>query len=285
MKGFQPPTLQEGYQGIAIVRSFEACVDLVALLSPPLTLFKFPRTAHLLNLGAATEDDILQPTSSAFPASTLTPESQVVVTEKIDGANLGISLDSSGRILIQNRAHWLNSKTHFQFKKLDIWVEKHREALTGILGVDPTFPERYILFGEWMVCVHSIKYTRLPSRFLAFDLYDRSRKVFVSRNVLEARLGGSGIAIVPTVMCIEGQPEEGAGPVMPSDEELKGMVQQPSRFYDGRVEGVYVKVEKDGIVVGRGKVVRADFIAGNEHWTRGNLELNGFDNDSKLFDE
>ena len=285
MKGFQPPTLQEGYQGIAIVRSFEACVELVALLSPPLTLFKFPRTAHLLNLGAATEDDILQSTSSAFPASALTPESQVVVTEKIDGANLGISLDSSGRILIQNRAHWVNSKTHFQFKKLDIWVEKHREALTGILGVDPIFPERYILFGEWMVCVHSIKYTRLPNRFLAFDLYDRSRKVFVSRDVLEAKLGGSGIAIVPTVMRIEGHPEEGAGPVMPSDEELKGMVQQPSRFYDGRVEGVYVKVEKGGVVVGRGKVVRADFIAGNEHWTRGDLELNGIDNDPKLVDE
>ena len=136
-----------------------------------------------------------------------------------------------------------------------------------------------------MVCVHSIKYTRLPNRFLAFDLYDRSRKVFASRDVLEAALAGSGIAIVPTVMRIEGRPEGGAGPVMPSDEELRGMVQQPSRFYDGRVEGVYVKVEKDGVVVGRGKVVRADFIAGNEHWTRGDLELNGFDNDPKLVDE
>ncbi len=101
---------------------------------------------------------------------------------------------------------------------------------------------------------------------------------------MEAKLEGSGIAIVPTVMRIEGRPEEGAGPLMPNDEELKGMVQQPSRFYDGRVEGVYVKVEKDGVVVGRGKVVRADFIAGNEHWTRGDLELNGFDNDARLVD-
>jgi len=261
------------------VRSFEACAELVALLSPPLTLFKFPRTAHLLNLGAATEDDIVQPTSSsAFSAASLTPESQIVITEKIDGANLGISLDSSGRILIQNRAHWVNSKTHFQFKKLDIWVEQHREALTRTLGADSSFPERYVLFGEWMVCVHSIKYTRLPNRFLAFDLYDRSRKVFTSREVLEARLEGSEVPIVPTIMRISGGPEEGAGPVMPSDEALRGMVQQPSRFYDGRVEGVYVKVEKDGIVVGRGKVVRADFIAGNEHWTRGDLELNGVSN-------
>jgi len=81
-------------------------------------LYKAPRTAHLLNLGAATEDDIVQPTSSAFSASIFTPSSQVVITEKIDGANLGISLDSSGRIL--NHAQWVNSKTHLRFKKLDI---------------------------------------------------------------------------------------------------------------------------------------------------------------------
>jgi len=137
VRGFQPPTPQEGYHGLVIVRSFEACVELVVLLSPPLTLFKFPRTAHLLNLGAATEDDIVQSTSSsAFSAASLTPESQILITEKIDGANLGISLDSSGRILIQNRAHWVNSKTHFQFKKLDIWVEQHRQALPRIIGVD-----------------------------------------------------------------------------------------------------------------------------------------------------
>jgi atypical dual specificity phosphatase len=279
LKELQPPTLQEGYQGITIIRSFEACAELVVLLSPPLTLFKFPRTAHLLDLGAATEDDIVQSSSLAFSASTCTPESQIVITEKIDGANLGISLDPSGQILIQNRAHWVNSKTHFQFKKLDVWVEKHREALTQILGIDSSFLGRYILFGEWMVCVHSIKYTRLPDRFLAFDLYDRSKKMFAARDALEARLEGTGIAIVPRMMTIKGRPEEGAGPVMPSDEELKAMVQWPSRFYDGRVEGVYIKFEKDGIVVGRGKVVRADFIAGNEHWTRGDLELNEFDHD------
>jgi len=106
-----------------------------------------------------------------------------------------------------------------------------------------------------MVCMHSIKYMRLPNRFLAFDLFDRSRRVCASRAVLEARLEGSGIAIVPTVMRIEGRPEEGAGPIMPSDEELKEIVQQPSRFHDGRVEGVYAKAEKDGTFDDRASVL------------------------------
>jgi len=39
-------------------------------------------------------------------------------------------------------------------------------------------------------------------------------------------------------MRIHGRMEEGAGAIMQIDEELEGMAQQPSRFYDGRVEGV-----------------------------------------------
>lgn len=62
---------------------------------------------------------------------------------------------------------------------------------------------------------------------------------------------------------------------MPGDEELRELVQKRSSYYDGRMEGVYLKVEKNGRVVSRGKVVRGDFIPGNEHWTRGNLRVNG----------
>lgn len=38
--------------------------------------------------------------------------------------------------------------------------------------------------------------------------------------------------------------------------------------------GVYVKIEREGRVASRGKVVRADFIAGNTHWGKGPLRLN-----------
>jgi atypical dual specificity phosphatase len=55
------------------------------------------------------------------------------------------------------------------------------------------------------------------------------------------------------------------------------MVQLPSNFWGGRVEGIYVKIERNSCVVSRGKVVRSDFIAGNEHWSRGNLRINGLE--------
>ena len=52
------------------------------------------------------------------------------------------------------------------------------------------------------------------------------------------------------------------------------MIQGISAFGEGRMEGVYVKVESDGKVRGRGKIVRPDFIAGNQHWTKGQIEFN-----------
>ena len=43
---------------------------------------------HLLNLGAGMEGDIAQSTLLAFFASSFTPECQIAITEKINGAKL-----------------------------------------------------------------------------------------------------------------------------------------------------------------------------------------------------
>ncbi len=136
-----------------------------------------------------------------------------------------------------------------------------------VLDRDPLFAQRYVLFGEWLVATHSIPYTRLPDWFMAFDLYDRSTDAWADRRTLEGLLRGTEIRIVPVV-------HQGR---MPEEEELREMVQRPSVFYEGRVEGVYVKVERGGRVVSRGKVVRADFITGNELWSKGPLQLNALE--------
>ncbi|KAJ7157204.1 ATP dependent DNA ligase [Mycena filopes] len=258
-KALVGPTLTEGFKAIIHIKSFAAAEELVQRLSPPVGVFKFPRTPHLINLGAATPDDVL-----TSDLSTLT--GHVVITEKVDGANMGFWLASDGEIRVQNRSHYVSPATHEQFKRLGLWVDSHRTALTRILGRDPHFASRYVLYGEWLAVTHSIPYTQLPDRFMAFDVYDRSTDSWGDRAGLQALLDGTGIALVPVVY-------EGA---WPGETALRAMVQRPSQFWDGRVEGVYVKFERDGQVVSRGKVVRADFIAGNEHWTRGNLRVNEF---------
>jgi atypical dual specificity phosphatase len=261
-KGFVQPTLEEGFKAIVTVRSFAAAQELVLSLSPTIGIYKFPRTPHLINLGAATSDDVVT------DVSVLPTQGHVIITEKIDGANMGFSLSSDrSRIVVQNRSHYVNSSTHEQFKKLGSWVERHQGDLYKILDRDPHFAERYILFGEWMFATHSIPYTHLPDRFLAFDFYDRSSRTWADRKTLSALLCTTSIPLVPIL-------HEG---VMPSDTELRNMVQLPSNFWGGRVEGIYVKIERNSCVVSRGKVVRSDFIAGNEHWSRGNLRINGLE--------
>ncbi|KAG9047363.1 hypothetical protein FS837_002469 [Tulasnella sp. UAMH 9824] len=272
-KAFEMPTLAEGFEGIAIVRSFEAATEVLRKLSPA-GLFKFPRTPHLIDLGAATEDDLVMVPTEPDPAlgQVLGQHNHAVITEKVDGANLGISLSPERSLLVQNRSHYVNSASHEQFKKLDYWLEQHREELYAILDTDPTFPERYILFGEWVTATHSITYTRLPSRFIAFDLYDRRMRSFETYDRLKGRLikNAPSIPIVPLLW-------EGPESAMPDESQLKEMVQTPSQYYDGPVEGVYLKIEskREGRVIRRGKVVRGDFITGNEHWTKGIIKWNG----------
>lgn len=264
------PRLEEGFKSILIIRSLAAADLLVRKLSPPLELFKFPRTPHLFDLGAATSDDIV---SDVLPfAGADTEELDVIFTEKVDGANMGISLDAGRSFVVQNRSHYVTSDYHAQFSKLTSWLDTPHisQALHAILGADPYFPERYILFGEWMCATHSVAYTDLPDLFIAFDLYDRSLNRWATRDVLEQIVGARGIALVPIINRVT------LRTLIFTREEFGNMVQRSSRFYDGRVEGIYIKMERGGTLVHRAKVVRDDFIAGNQHWSKGMLRWNGF---------
>ncbi|KAF2227863.1 hypothetical protein BDZ85DRAFT_292893 [Elsinoe ampelina] len=267
-RALTPPTLTEPFSAILTLPSFPASISALHLLTTPtLPLTKFPRTPHLLDLGATTPDDILSP----LPTQTHAQQSRLTIEEKLDGANLGLSLTSCGtRILAQNRSHHVTSSYHEQFRPLDAWVATHSAALKRVLGRDGHMPDRWTLYGEWLVARHSVAYTSLPAPFLAFDLYDRVERVFVSRRLLVRALEGTGVYAVPVLE--EREVGRGVG-----EGELRGLVQRRSRFGEGRVEGVYVRFE-DGEgrrTTGRGKVVRGDFIQGDEHWTKRGVVRNG----------
>lgn len=259
----QPPTLTEGFAAIITITSFSAARQAIHLFSSEPGLIKFPRTPHLLNLGAKTDDDIVLPPFTGLSGN-------ITIEEKIDGANMGISLDFDGSIRVQNRSHWISANDHAQFKPLTRWISEHEPALKRLLFQDATFSERYILYGEWMVAKHSIQYTRLPDRFLAFDLYDRLDRTFVSRGVLSAALEGTGIFQVPLIAQVDKLEEE----------EIHRCLEGKSVFGDSRIEGIYVRREDDKRqkTLDRSKVVRGDFIAGNEHWGKQTLVLNGLIN-------
>lgn len=171
-------------------------------------LFKFPRTRHLFDAGGSgvSRDDLLMDPGeeAAFYSRSSKGKGSskassrggsggrvVAMEEKVDGANLGISIDAETlQFKVQNRSHFINSKTHRQFANLDSWLSEHSEGLFKVMGSDPC---RYVIFGEWLYATHSIAYTRLPDYFLAFDVYDRKVGKFLSWRERNKCLEGTGI--------------------------------------------------------------------------------------------
>jgi atypical dual specificity phosphatase len=230
----------------------------VSTIPEELGLLKFPRTRHLLNLGSATRDDLLIPPDDV---KRIFLNREVLVEEKIDGANMGLSIVDC-KIVAQNRSHYVSADYHVQFKHLDKWIHQHSPVLWEILESD-----RFILYGEWCYAKHSIPYSELSDWFTAFDLFDRLENKFWSRSRLEARLEGTGIALIPLI-CRRS---------FKNTEELRKLVQTKSRYYDGPVEGVVVRVcdSDDMFIEDRGKIVRSDFLSGDVHWMKYDCNPNG----------
>ncbi|BCQ24713.1 RNA ligase family protein [Caballeronia sp. NK8] len=220
-------------------------------------LFRFPHTPHLTWLGRGEpRDDKVLTTAEARELLA----SDVVVEEKVDGANVGFSVSAEGNLLAQNRGHYLAAPYAGQFSRLRSWMPAHEEAFVEALGSE------LIAFGEWCAARHSLSYDRLPDWWLLFDIYDRNERRFwstVRRNQWATDLG------IPTVPTLErGKLSLGC---------LKKMMQESrSAFSTGPLEGVVIRCEDDAWLRTRAKLVRADFIQHIEsHWRNRALEWNG----------
>lgn len=217
-------------------------------------MFKFPSTPHLVNLGSVSirDDKIFSKEElSAFLAH------EIVVEEKIDGANLGISFNAAGNIVLQNRGNLLSEPYLGQWKRLGSWLNSHIDGLFDAIGLDK------ILFGEWCFARHSILYKSLPDWFIGFDVYIKSEGKFLSskrRNQIFEMADIISIA------------ELGRG-VFTLDDLLKIMGE--SHYTDAPCEGLYLRQENENWLLQRAKLVRAEFVQAIEtHWSKRQLEPN-----------
>lgn len=269
-----PPTAEEGFERVdTLLDDNDANALLEELGCPPIPeaettgadagLFKFPRTPHIANLGAATRGDKLL--SASDVTLLIGAGHEVFASEKVDGAQLGFSIGYDGRVVVQNRGHVVDSAYHPQFKPLDKWIAKHMSDLWQVLQADE-HPGRFILFGEWLYARHSVPYASLPDLFLAFDLYDREEGAFLAFDAMVDRLAPTTIHPVPLLH---------RGPIKGMD-GLKALVTGKSAYGDGPREGVVVKLCRDGKVALRGKLVNAGFLEGLSagRWNRGGVVPN-----------
>jgi ATP-dependent RNA circularization protein (DNA/RNA ligase family) len=217
---------------------------------------RFPRTPHLVwPLDRPPNDDRVL--SAAESAAFLVGD--VIVEEKVDGANIGLSLDAQGTIRAQNRGSWIERGAHPQFQPLWAWIAARHSVLTEILR-----PDR-ILFGEWCFAVHSVRYARLPDWFLAFDVFDCLSERFWSTERRDRLLEATGICRVPRLL---------AGHT--SLAALQEILQSGgSRLGNDALEGLYVRRETTEWLEGRAKLVRSEFLLTiDEHWSSRPLERN-----------
>jgi len=218
--------------------------------------FKFPHTPLLawLGEGGPRADKVLSPDERA---SFL--RHPVVVEEKVDGANVGISFDASLSLVVRNRGAVLGAGAHPQFQALWPWLAQRRERLAEALE------SKLVLFGEWCFAVHSVRYDRLPDYFLTIDVYDTQMRMFWSADRRDELARNLGLAPVPRL---------GDGRFT-----LQGLRQllgsTTSHIGSEPMEGLYLRWEERGWLQERAKLVRPEFAqAIEEHWTSRPLERN-----------
>jgi ATP-dependent RNA circularization protein (DNA/RNA ligase family) len=218
--------------------------------------FRFPHTPHLAWLGSGTprDDKVL----SVADADALL-SGEVVIEEKLDGANLGVSVDEDGRLRLQNRGQYLVPPFGGQFSRATAWMERHQERLA------PTLGDELMLFGEWCAARHSVVYDHLPDWFIAFDLYDRPAGRFWSKQRRDAWLDRLNLPAVPALA--RGRT---------TFAKLKALTMtSTSRFGNTPLEGVIIRRDGAEFLERRAKLVRPDFAqAIVEHWRNRRLEWN-----------
>lgn len=216
--------------------------------------FKFPSTPHLATLAGV---DIRGDKVLSESECNEFLQYELVVEEKVDGANLGISFDSEGNVRAQNRGAYLHLPGSGQWKKLGDWLALRTDTLFWHLS------NQFILFGEWCYAQHSVFYDRLPDWFLGFDIYDKQFGRFLSAERRDALLREMCIAEVPVLA--RGHFE------YPEIQKLLST----SKLSDQLAEGLYLRFDQDDWLAQRAKLVRPAFIqAVEQHWSRSAIRPN-----------
>ena len=240
-------------------------------------IHKYPRTQHIQGSRIQQGDEDLE----QIPFSSITGR-HLVVEEKMDGANCAVSFTAERALRLQSRGHYLlGGAREKHFALLKQWASTHSRSLWEKLG------NRHVMYGEWLYAKHTVFYDALPHYFMEFDVLDVEKGEFLSTSRRAGLLDG-----VPTTsvrVLFEGELEkieQLTGLIGPSnfitashmdrlreqcrrheiDQELTPAQTDPTAL----MEGLYIKVEEDGIVKERYKVVRAAFLQAvlqsDGHW-------------------
>ena len=180
---------------------------------------------------------------------------EMIVEEKMDGANVGIIRHKKG-FALQRRGGLVGESEHEQFSFFNNWA--HQQNYDKIMSL----PIGVLLYGELLYAVHTLRYDKLPDFVLIFDVKQNGR--WLNYDDRKKLCDDHKFKMVPLL---------GRGTYTKLD--LIKMVPKASA-YGPVAEGIVVKrYAKHGYF--RGKIVKSEFIKAmeeSEHWNTKPIEKN-----------
>lgn len=201
----------------------------------------FPRITHLSWKPNIVSGDLVSQNDNIIFSD------NVIIEEKVDGASVGMALVNS-HPLIRNRNHVLNkgylkdTPAKMQFRPLWNWFYENKELFKNLNDV---YSQPVSVYGEWMYAQHGMKYDKLPSYFIAYELFFPEENRWTS---IDPELG-----FITT---------KRLGTKIDSYEMLENLTNELSEFSSELREGVVVKIKSGNNIIERFKMVRQGFVQG-----------------------
>ena len=241
-------------------------------------IFKYPRTRHLEGSRQQQGDEDLDCARLCELRG-----KHLVLEEKVDGANCGISFGRDKKMYLQSRGHFLNGGYgERQFDLFKLWAGCFEDQLRRLLG------DRYVMYGEWLYAKHTVFYDRLPHYFMEFDIFDKQERRFYStrrrREFLESAPFVRSVRVLTegTFQTVDDIAKWIGPSLFISGKSEKSFLAQCQKSgvnaqtafrqtdLTGIMEGIYIKVEAGAYVMGRLKFVRGSFLNAildsESHW-------------------
>ena len=247
-------------------------------------IFKYPRTRHLEGSREQAGDEDLKCVKFDEIRG-----KYLVLEEKVDGANCGISFGEDGKMFLQS-----------QFDLFKLWAGCFEDRLCRLLE------DRYVMYGEWLYAKHTVFYDRLPHFFMEFDIFDKKEGRFFSTRkrrefLREAPFIQSVRVLTEGYFETSEEIKKWIGPSLfiskEPEESLRAQCQKNKADTElairqtdltGIMEGIYIKVEDGDYVTDRLKFVRGSFLNtildSESHWVNRPIIPNRLADGIDLFD-
>lgn len=221
-----------------------------------------PKMPSMKHLPWSREDARQQKWLNESQTQEMFENNQVVITEKMDGANACLTSDK-----VYARSH--SGEPHRE--EWDFLKKQHREKLMHKI------PDRMAIFGEYLYAKHSIMYEDLPSYFLVFGIYYKPEREWMSWTDVRALSNELGLETVPVIDNLYIEEDENRLVEKLDEFALSGALKREpegsSRYGDTR-EGYVVRNYRsfslDELTENMAKCVREDHVQTEElHWRKG----------------